>query len=98
LGVPLEVDEAEAVRADGEMHSGFGAFDQDVQSGRLELVAPDFVEARVRHIEPRVHVGNQRMAAVQRVVTVDAPALGWQWPTLLVVTELQHSMGGKAGT
>ena len=46
-----------------------------MQTGALELVAADFVEARVRYVEQRVDVGDQRMAAVFDAVAIDAPAL-----------------------
>ena len=55
LRVALEVDHAETIGTDREMHADI-AFGQDMAAGCLELLARDVVEPGVRRLEAGVDV------------------------------------------
>ena len=98
LGMALKVDHAEQIRAHRQVHAGLAAFGQHMQPRCLELVAADLVETRMRHVEQGIDVVDQRVHAVHHPVGVHAPAFGRQPPAFLPVLELEHRMGGEAGT
>ena len=94
--VSLEIDRAHLVRAYGKVHAAFGTFHQHMQAGLPELRGADVIETRMRHVELRIDIVDQRGRVPDHPVREYAPALGGQRPALLVVLELQRRVRGEA--
>ena len=80
LGVALEVDDAEAVRARGQVHAGTAALGEDVQAGSLPARAGDVVPARVRRVEAGVDVLGEGVRPVARRGGGRRPRACAAWP------------------
>ena len=95
----LEIDDAELVGADGQVHTDAGAFGEHVTAGRLELFARDIVVARVRRVEAGVDVAQQRMLAASMTLCCRRPsAFAADALPIEAVIVFDQRVRGEAGT
>src|SRR3569623_723101 len=88
----------QAAPAYRHVDAGLLTFDQDLDSRRLELRTRDVVPARMRHVETRIHVGHQRVAAIGHAMLEYPPDLPWLHDARLAMAELHPRMRGQART
>ncbi len=93
----LHVDDAELVRACRHVHAAFVAFGQYRQPCRLELLPGNIVKARMRDVEARIDVPQQRVADRRDAVAVDTPSLARQWLPVDAMKMFEQRMRCQAG-